>query len=91
MKKLIQEIYKGDEWKCMIGCIMLNQTNNVQVHAIICNFFDKYPTPQSILEAKQQDIVEEIRTLGLYNRRAKNIINFSDDWLHKKMVKNRRM
>lgn len=67
----------------MIGCIMLNQTNNVQVHPMIENFFKKFPNPETILSSNINDITEEIRSLGLYNRRARNIINFSYDWLYK--------
>lgn len=83
MKRLIQEIYSDNPWRCMIGCIMLNQTNNVQVHPMIENFFKKFPNPETILSSNINDITEEIRSLGLYNRRARNIINFSYDWLYK--------
>jgi endonuclease III len=83
MKKLIQEIYREDPWKMLMGCIMLNLTNNVQVHPIIGNFFEKYPNPEAVIQANINDIVEDIRTLGLYNRRAKNMQNFSHDWLYK--------
>lgn len=81
-KKLIQ-IYKDNPWQLLIGCIMLNQTNNVQVHQIIESFFIKYPNPESVLSANMNDLIEDIRSLGLYNRRAKNIMNFSYDWIHK--------
>lgn len=82
-KLLIQEIYCHDPWKMLIGCIMLNQTCNVQVHPIIGKFFEKYPNPESILYANVNDIANDIRTLGLYNRRAKTMQDFSHDWLCK--------
>lgn len=83
MKKLIQEIYRDDPWKMLVGCIMLNLTNNVQVHQIIKSFFEKYPCAKAVLSANINDITEDIKFLGLYNRRARNIVNFSYDWLYK--------
>lgn len=86
-KRLIQEIYRDDPWKMLIGCIMLNQTDNCQVHPIIGKFFEKFPNPESVVIAGPNDIIPEIRSLGLYNRRTKNIQNFSHDWLYKKWEK----
>lgn len=61
---------------------MLNQTSNLQVHPIIKGFFDKYPTPIAALTANVNDLASDIKWLGLQNRKAKNIQNFSHDWLY---------
>lgn len=82
-KQLIQEKYKHDPWAMLCGCIMLNQTHNRQVWRVIENFFDKFPSPQSISEDSFDEIKEITRSLGFYNRRAKQLIKFSDDWLNK--------
>ena len=47
---IIQQEFQHDPWKLLIGCIMLNQTNNKQVRRVIYDFFDCYPNPQSITE-----------------------------------------
>lgn len=86
-KQLIQEKYKHDPWKMLCGCIMLNQTSNVQVWRVVDNFFERFPNPESISEDSFDEIKEITRTLGFYNRRAKQIIRFSDDWLNKKWNK----
>ena len=52
-------------------------------HLLLGNFFQKYPNPEAVVQANINDIVEDIRSLGLYNRRAKNMQNFSHDWLYK--------
>lgn len=82
-KQLIQERYCHDPWKMLVGCIMLNQTNNIQVWRVVDNFFNRFPTPQSVSTESFDEIREITRSLGFYNRRANQIIRFSDDWLNK--------
>jgi len=63
---------------------MLNQTSNKNVRQVIYDFFDRWPTPNSILEANEDDIREAIRPLGFYNVRTNRIIRFSHDYINKK-------
>lgn len=81
--RMIQEIYRNEPWKMLIGCIMLNQTSNKQVRPVIKEFFEKWPNPISVLKAKTEDMVAVLRPLGFYNVRADRIKHFSDDWIHK--------
>lgn len=80
---LIQQEFKHDTWKMLIGCIMLNQTSNKQVRQVIYDFFDKYPNPESITEDSIPDITERLRPLGFYNRRAATILRFSNEYINK--------
>jgi methyl-CpG-binding domain protein 4 len=79
---LIQEDYLDDPWKILMSCIMLNQTSHKQVKPLIKNFFHLYPTPDSILEADHDVLVNFIRPLGLYNRRARTMKKFSNAYKH---------
>ena len=80
---IIQQEFQNDPWKMLIGCIMLNQTNNKQVRQVIYDFFDCYPNPQSITEKSIPDITERLRPLGFYNRRAQTILKFSHEYINK--------
>ena len=80
---IIQEEFQHDPWKMLIGCIMLNQTSNRNVRQVIYTFFDKWPTPQSVLDADTDEIREHIRPLGFYNRRTNTIRRFSEDYMNK--------
>ena len=62
---------------------MLNQTNNKQVRRVIYDFFETYPNPQSITEDSIPDITERLRPLGFYNRRARSILKFSQEYISK--------
>ena len=63
---------------------MLNQTHNSQVRRVIYDFFETYPNPQSITEESIPDITNRLRPLGFYNRRAKSIFRFSQEYINKK-------
>jgi len=80
---IIQQEFQHDPWKLLIGCIMLNQTNNKQVRRVIYDFFERYPNPQSISKLSIPDITERLRPLGFYNRRAKTILQFSHEYINK--------
>lgn len=77
---LIQEELRDEPWRMLIACIMLNLTNIKQVRPIITEFFERYPDAESAASAEPLEMAEVIRTLGLYNRRVKNIIEFSYAW-----------
>ena len=81
---IIQQEFQHNPFQLLIGCIMLNQTSNKNVRQVIYTFFDRWPTPQSIIEANPDEIREHIRPLGFYNIRTNRIIRFSRDYLTKK-------
>jgi methyl-CpG-binding domain protein 4 len=80
---LIQQEFQHDPWKMLIGCIMLNQTSNKNVRQVIYSFFDRWPTPQSVINANPIDIIEHIRPLGFYNVRTRRIQRFSHEYITK--------
>lgn len=80
---LLQEIYRQEPWKMLVGCILLNQTTRVQVDKVREELFSMWPDPVSMTAADPQEIAEVIRPLGLYNRRARSLIKFSQDWISK--------
>ena len=78
---LLQEIYIDDVWKMMICCIFLNQTNRKQVDKIRLEFFNKYPSPKSVINANVEEIKELISVLGFKNKRTNTIVRFSKEYL----------
>jgi adenine-specific DNA glycosylase len=77
---IIQEKYSDDPWKVLVCCILLNQTNNKQVRPLIDDFFEKWPTPRSILSEDVSIISSFIKTTGFQNVKAKRIKDFSFAW-----------
>lgn len=81
-----QEVYRDDPWKMLMVCMMLNQTSYKQVDKVRDPFFKRFPDARSLATADESDIIEIIRPLGLFNRRAKTWKAFSKGWLEGKDV-----
>lgn len=67
----------------LIGCILLNQTTRTQVDKVRNELFDMWPDAIEMGNADPLSLAEMIKPLGLYNRRAKTLIKFSQDWTDK--------
>jgi len=84
---IIQQEFQHNPFQMLVGCIMLNQTSNKNVRQVIYTFFDRWPTPQSIVEADPNEIREHIRSLGFYNIRTNRLIRFSQEYITKPFTK----
>ena len=59
----------------LIICVVLSaQTTDKSVNKISDALFEKYPTPYDLAQAEQEDVIDIIRTLGMYKTKSKNII-----------------
>ena len=73
----LQEIYRTNPWKILCCCVMLNRANRAQVDTVREELFQRWPTPPAMAEANTEELVEVLRPLGFYNRRAKTLKNMS--------------
>lgn len=80
---MLQEIYRQEPWKMLIGCILLNQTTRKQVDRVREELFSLWPDPLEMSQAEPEAVSEVIRPLGFYNKRAKTLIKFSQEWTEK--------
>lgn len=78
---MVQEQVSGT-WQHFVGVIMLNQTGRKQVKQVLPEFIHRWPTADSLLAARFDDIIEVIKPLGMYNRRANMLLRMSQDWLN---------
>ena len=74
---LIQEDYFPDRWKMLVCCLMLNLTSHKQVRPIIDGFFRRWPDAETASLANEIEMKEYLKSLGMYNKRAKTIIRMS--------------
>ena len=68
-------------WQHMVGVICLNQTWRKKVKKILPKLFDKFPTPQKLLESDRETIADIIKELGMHNVRAQRIWRMSEEYL----------
>ena len=71
----------NNKWEHMVGVIMLNQTHRKQVKAILPEFLQRFPDPDSVVRSRIIDIEEIIKPLGMYKVRAKRIYRMTVDYL----------
>lgn len=76
-QNLFQETYAGQPWRLLCCVIMLNQTNGLQLEPVHRDLFDRWPDAMSMAIADHAEVTECVRTLGLQNRRARQLIRMS--------------
>ena len=76
---MVQEQISGT-WQHMVAVMMLNQTGRKQVKTVLPRFLAKWPDPDSFLKAENDEVIEIIKPLGMYNRRAASLRKMTEDW-----------
>ena len=77
---LLQERLWPDRWQCTVACLLLNVTTRTQVNKVWSTLFKVAPTPEALLELPVEKLVDIIRPLGLYNRRATRLRQLATAW-----------
>ncbi|XP_012558548.2 uncharacterized protein LOC100205338 isoform X3 [Hydra vulgaris] len=80
---LIQERLYMKPWQLLIATIFLNKTSATVALPLFWQFVSRFPTPNDVNENNFEEISALMKPLGLNYRRAKNIIQFSFEFLHK--------
>ncbi|CAB3361120.1 Hypothetical predicted protein [Cloeon dipterum] len=80
---LIQEKLYHDPWKLLIATIFLNKTRGSVACPLVWLFFEKWPDPEAAIAADLDELAAFLRPLGLHNRRAEQIVRFSEDYRKK--------
>ncbi len=77
------ELNFNNTFELIIAVTLSAQTTDKRVNEITKILFSKYADPLSLLNAKFDDVYEIIKSLGLANSKARNIISISKD-IHEK-------
>lgn len=64
-------------WQLIVAVVLSAQTTDVSVNKISGPLFERYPTPESLAGASQDDVEQIIKTIGMYRTKSKNIINLA--------------
>ncbi|KIM61261.1 hypothetical protein SCLCIDRAFT_54412, partial [Scleroderma citrinum Foug A] len=62
------ESVRNDPWKVLLASRMLNVTTG---RAAFWKIVNRWPTPRELIDAPLDELVELLRPLGFYNKRAK--------------------
>lgn len=67
------ELTYRNPFELVIAVSLSAQATDVSVNKVTPGLFEKYPTPEAFVQAPLEDIMNAIRTIGLYRNKAKNI------------------
>ena len=67
------ELNHRNVFELIVAVMLSAQTTDKKVNEITAHLFERYPTVQSIADAKIEDLEQEIKTIGLYRNKAKNL------------------
>ena len=68
------ELHFNSTFELLIAVILSAQATDVGVNKATAKLFTKANTPQAILKLGEEGLKQYIKTIGLYNSKAKNII-----------------
>lgn len=67
------ELNHDNNFQLLVAVMLSAQTTDKKVNQVTASLFKKYPTVEAIAQAPLQDLEEQIRTIGLYRNKAKNL------------------
>ena len=70
-------LHHKNPFELLVAVALSAQTTDVSVNKVTPALFEKYPTPQALASADEKDVIQIIKTIGMYKTKSKNIINMS--------------
>ncbi|MDA2381040.1 endonuclease III [Bacillus cereus] len=67
------ELVHDNPFELVIAVVLSAQCTDVLVNKVTRNLFQKYKTPEDYLSVSLEELQQDIRSIGLYRNKAKNI------------------
>ncbi len=77
------ELNYDSPYSLLVAIVLSAQTTDKNVNKVTPELFKSAPTPAKMLELGEENIKKIIRSIGLFNSKAKNIIALSRDLVEK--------
>jgi len=77
------ELKHSNNFELLIAVVLSAQTTDERVNSVTPLLFKKYKDAKALSKAKLVDVERIIKPIGLYHRKAKNIIALSKDLVNK--------
>ena len=69
------ELEYGNPYQLVVAVALSAQATDVGVNKATRELFEKVETPQQMLALGEDGLKDHIKTIGLFNQKAKNVIN----------------
>lgn len=66
-----------DAYELAVATILSAQTTDVRVNLVTPVLFARYPTPETLAAARQEDVEEIVHSTGFFRNKARSIIGFA--------------
>ncbi len=76
------ELIHENPFELLIAVLLSAQTTDVNVNRVTEKLFKKYKTPQDFLDVELSELEQDIRSIGLYRTKAKNIQKLCEKLIH---------
>lgn len=70
-------------YQLIVAVVLSAQTTDKSVNKVTGALFDKYPTPEKLADACQEDVIDIIKTIGMYKTKSRNIIALAKELTEK--------
>ena len=67
------ELVHDNPFELLIATLLSAQCTDVLVNRVTADLFKKYKTPEDYLAVENEELQKDIRSIGLYRNKAKNI------------------
>lgn len=67
------ELYFTNPLELTIAVLLSAQTTDINVNRVTPHLFEKYKTPEDYLSVEVEELEDDIKSIGLYRTKAKNI------------------
>lgn len=71
------ELNYKDNFSLLIAVILSAQATDISVNKVTPALFEAYPSPEDLAKASQEDVMDLLKTIGLYRNKSKFIIETS--------------
>lgn len=72
------ELLYNKDYELLIAVMLSAQATDKSVNLVTSVLFDKYKTLEELKDAKLEDIISIIRSIGTYNRKAKYLLDIAN-------------
>lgn len=81
------ELNHQNVFELLVAVMLSAQTTDKKVNQVTASLFKKYPTVESFALASLEDLQDDIKIIGLYRNKAKNLKKWHRFCLKNTMVK----
>jgi endonuclease-3 len=72
------ELLYGNTYQLLVAVVLSAQATDIGVNKATRRLFEQVKTPQQMIDLGEEELKEHVKTIGLFNAKAKNVIALSE-------------